>query len=85
MVQIIAHDASMKGHLGYTLIGKITIGNKVFIGAGLIIFPGVTIDDNSIIGTGNIVKHDIPCNVVAAGNPARVLFSLDDFLMRHKN
>lgn len=75
----------MKMHLGYALIGKITIGNKVFIGGGSIILPGVTIGDNSIIGAGSVVKHDIPSNVVAAGNPARVLFSMDEFLLRHKN
>lgn len=83
-VMIIAHDASMKKHLGYTKIGKVKIGNKVFIGAGTIVLPDVSIGDNSIIGAGSVVTKDIPSNVVAAGNPARVMCSLDEFLNKHK-
>ncbi len=49
------------------------IGNNVWIGAGTIIVPGVTIGDNSVIGGGSVVVKDIPANVVAAGNPCRVL------------
>lgn len=49
------------------------IGNNVWIGAGAVILPGVTIGDNSVIGAGSIVTHDIPANVVAVGNPCRVL------------
>ena len=73
MVQLIAHDASMKRHLGYTLIGKITIGNKVFIGAGSIILPGATIGDNSVIAAGSVVTKDVPENVVVGGNPAKII------------
>lgn len=82
-VMIIAHDASMKRHLGYTKIGKVKIGNKVFIGAGTIVLPEVSIGDNSIIGSGSVVTKDIPSNVVAAGNPARIICSLDEFLNKH--
>lgn len=49
------------------------IGNNVWIGAGAIILPGVTIGDNSVIGAGSVVTKDIPSNVVAVGNPCRVL------------
>lgn len=49
------------------------IGNNVWVGAGVIIVPGVTIGDNSVIGAGSIVTKDIPENVVAVGNPCRVL------------
>ena len=49
------------------------IGNNVWIGAGAVILPGVTIGDNSVIGAGSVVTHDIPGNVVAVGTPARVL------------
>jgi maltose O-acetyltransferase len=83
-VMILAHDASMKRHLGYTKIGNVKIGNKVFIGGGTIILPNVSIGDNSIIGAGSIVTKKIPANVVAAGNPARILCSLDEFLNKHK-
>ena len=49
------------------------IGNNVWIGAGAMIMPGVTIGDNSVIGAGSVVTKDIPANVVAVGNPCRVL------------
>ena len=49
------------------------IGNNVWIGAGVIIVPGITIGDNSVIGAGSVVTKDVPANVVAAGNPCRVL------------
>ena len=84
-VIVLAHDASMKKHLGYTRIGKVKIGNKIFIGAGTIVLPNVSIGDNSIIGAGSVVTKDIPANVVAAGNPAKVLYPLDDFLNKHDN
>lgn len=51
----------------------VRIGNNVWIGAGVIIVPGVTIGDNSVIGAGSIVTRDVPENVVAVGNPCRVL------------
>ena len=47
------------------------IGNNVWIGAGAIILPGITIGDNSVIGAGSVVTKDIPANVVAVGNPCR--------------
>ena len=49
------------------------IGNNVWIGAGAIIVPGITIGDNSVIGAGSVVTHDIPSDVVAVGNPCRIL------------
>ena len=49
------------------------IGNNVWIGANSVILPGITIGDNSVIGAGSIVTKDIPENVVAVGNPCRVL------------
>lgn len=51
----------------------ITIGNNVWIGGGVSIMPGVTIGDGVVIGSGAVVTKDIPPNVVAAGNPARVI------------
>lgn len=48
------------------------IGNNVWLGAGVIVMPGVTIGDNSVIGAGSVVTKDIPSNVVAFGNPCRV-------------
>ncbi|MFJ9587817.1 sugar O-acetyltransferase [Streptomyces acidicola] len=54
----------------------IVIGDNVWIGGGAIILPGVTIGDNSVIGAGAVVTKDVPANVVAVGNPARVVRSL---------
>lgn len=54
------------------------IGSNVWIGAGAVILPGVTIGDNSVVGAGSIVTKDIPANVVAVGNPCRVLREIND-------
>lgn len=54
------------------------IGNNVWIGAGSIILPGVTIGENSVIGAGSIVTRDIPANVVAIGSPCRVFRPITD-------
>lgn len=51
----------------------ITIGNSVWIGADTVINPGVTVGNNVVIGSGSVVTGDIPDNVIAAGNPCRVL------------
>ncbi len=51
----------------------VRIGENVWIGAGAVILPGVTIGANSVIGAGSVVTKDIPANVVAVGNPCRVL------------
>lgn len=55
----------------------IKIGNNVWIGGGAIICPNVTIGDNTVIGAGSVVTKDIPANVVAAGNPCRVIKSIE--------
>lgn len=54
------------------------IGNRVWIGAGAIVLPGVTIGDDSVIGAGSVVTKDIPAGVVAVGNPCRVLREISD-------
>ena len=58
---------------GLELAAPIKIGNNVWIGGGAIICPGVTIGDNTTIGAGSVVVKDIPENVVAAGNPCRII------------
>lgn len=56
----------------------ITIGSDVWIGAGSQILPGVTIGDNVVIGAGSVVTKDIPSNVVAYGNPCKVVREITD-------
>jgi maltose O-acetyltransferase len=54
----------------------ITIGSDVWVGGGAIICPGVTVGDRSAIGAGSVVTRDIPSDVIAAGNPARIIRAL---------
>ncbi|MBU3143877.1 maltose acetyltransferase domain-containing protein [Clostridium sp. CF012] len=56
----------------------VRIGNDVWIGSNAVILPGITIGDNSVIGAGSVVTHDIPENVIAVGNPCRVLRKINE-------
>ncbi len=56
----------------------ITIGNNVWIGAHVCVLPGVTIGDNTVIGAGSIVTKNIPANVLAAGNPCKVIRNITE-------
>ena len=83
-VTILAHDASLKRHIGILKLGKVIIGNNVFVGAKSLILPNVTIGSNVIIGAGSVITHDIPNNVVVAGNPARVIRTTDEYIDKFK-
>jgi maltose O-acetyltransferase len=63
---------------GQELATPVKIGSNVWIGGGAIICPGVTIGDNTTIGAGSVVVKSIPANVVAAGNPCRVIRQLTE-------
>ncbi len=54
----------------------ITVGNNVWVGGNVVVLPGVTIGDNTIIGAGSVVTKDIPSNVIAVGNPCKVIKSI---------
>lgn len=71
--------------LGYTKIAPIVIGDRVFIGAGSIVLPGVHIGNDCIIGAGSVVVTDIPDGTVYAGNPARKICETSDFLAKHRS
>lgn len=58
---------------GYQYNMPVHIGKNCWLGAGVLVMPGVTIGDNSVIGAGSVVTKDIPSNVVAVGNPCKVL------------
>lgn len=55
----------------------IVLGDNVWLGGGVVVCPGVTIGDNTVVGAGSVVVRDLPANVVAVGNPARVVRQLD--------
>lgn len=65
--------------------GSVIIGNNVFIGMNSTILKGTTIGNNVIIGAGSVVSNNIPSNVVAAGNPCRVIMTLDEYYNKRKN
>ena len=79
-VRLIAHDASSQKILGYTKMGKIVICDNCFLGDSVIVLPNVKIGSNSIIGAGSVVTKDIPANTIAAGNPALVLSTVDEYI-----
>lgn len=85
-VQILTHDASLVKFIGNDCnkVGRIEIGNDVFVGVGSIILPNVHIGNNVIVGAGSVVTKDIPDNSVAVGNPARVICSCEEYINKHK-
>lgn len=82
--RILTHDASMKKIMGYTKIGRVEIGDEVFIGVGSIILPNVHIGNRVIVGAGTIVSKDLPDDCIAVGNPMRIISNIDDSLEKHK-
>ncbi|MEC4806815.1 MAG: sugar O-acetyltransferase [Jaaginema sp. PMC 1079.18] len=76
-IYTVAHPVAIAERRSNLEFGKpVTIGNEVWIGGGAIICPGVRIGDRSVIGAGSVVVKDIPADVVAVGNPCRVIRSL---------
>ena len=83
-VIMLTHDYSwsvIKGKYGEVYGGQapLTIGDNVFIGMNAILLAGTTIGDNVVIGAGSVVKGRIPSDVVVAGNPARVICSIEEY------
>ena len=83
-VHVLCHDASTKYSLGYTKIGRVNIGNNVFVGADTTILPGVTIGDNVVIGAHSTVTHDIEENSVVVGTPAKKIMTYDDYIKKER-
>ena len=89
-VTILTHGfdwSVLKGVYGEVLgsSGSVTIGDNVFIGVKTTILKGVHIGDNVIIGANSLVNKDIPDNVVAGGNPCKVIMSLDKYHEKRKS
>lgn len=88
-VVFLTHDGGVglfrKEYSGINVFGKIIIGNNVFIGSNTIILPGVSIGNNVVIGAGSVITKNIPSDVVAAGDPARIIRSIDEYKERCKS
>ena len=65
-------------------MGRVTIGDIVFVGAGAIIRPGVTIGNDVIVGAGAVIAKDIPDDSIVVGNPARVIGSTAAYIEKNK-
>ena len=78
-VYILSHDAACKHVTGMTRIGKVKIEKDVYIGAKTTILPGCVIGEGSIIGANSLVNKDVPAYSVAAGNPVKVICTLEEY------
>jgi maltose O-acetyltransferase len=65
-------------HIGWESAKPIALGDNVWLSGGVIVCPGVTIGDDTVVGAGSVVTRDLPAGVVAAGVPARVLREIGD-------
>jgi NDP-sugar pyrophosphorylase family protein len=79
---ILAHDASPISHTGKTRVEKTVIGKNVFLGANAVILAGSKIGDGCIIGAGAIVSKTIPPMSVVAGNPGRIIMSVEEYMQK---
>jgi len=88
-VKFITHDGGvyifrrLDQYRNIDLFGRISVGSNVFIGNDVTILPNVTIGNNCVIGAGSIVTRSIPDNSIAAGVPARVLSTYDEYLTKN--
>lgn len=80
---ILAHDAQMEEFLDATRLGRVVIHPSSHIGARTTILPGVEIGPRTIVGANSLVSRSLPPNTVCAGNPARVICTLDEYVAKH--
>jgi maltose O-acetyltransferase len=71
--KVLTHDDSMRIQTGFTRIGPVDVGERVYIGNNAIVLPGTRIGDESVIGAGTVVSGEIPPGSVVVGHPARVV------------
>lgn len=81
---ILAHDAQMDEYLDAARIGRVIIHPSCHIGARSIILAGVEIGPRTIVGAGSVVSRSLPPDSVCAGNPAKVICTLDEYLDKHR-
>lgn len=70
-VAIVTHDASLHHYTSSTRIGRVDIGDRVYVGVGAILLPGTTIGEDSVVGAGAVVHGEIPPGSLVLGNPAK--------------
>lgn len=73
-----------KYHPDFDVFGKVHIGDYVYIGENALIMPGVTIGNNTLIAAGSVVTKSVPENMVVAGNPARIICTVEEYYERNK-
>lgn len=78
-VTILTHDASPNVVGGGTKLGKVSIGDNVFIGTGAIVLCNTRIGNNVVVGAGSVVTRDLPDNGVYAGSPAKWVCSIEEY------
>ncbi len=81
---ILAHDAQMDEFLDAARLGRVTVHESCHVGAKSILLPGVEIGPRTIVGAGSVVSKSLPADTVCAGNPARVICSLQEYLEKHR-
>lgn len=81
---ILAHDAMPNEYLDATVIARVDIEESCHFGVRTIILPGVRIGKGSVIGSNSVVATDIPPGSLAAGNPAKVICTMEDYLNKHR-
>lgn len=82
-VKVIAHDSSTNRIGGVSKVGRVTIGDHVYLGQGVTILCNVKIGDNVVVGAKSLVSRDLPSGGVYAGNPARFICSIEEFEQKH--
>jgi maltose O-acetyltransferase len=82
---LLAHDAQMDEFLDAARIGRVVIHASCHIGARTVILPGVEIGPRTIVGANSVVSRTLPPDTVCAGNPARPIWSLDEYLEKHRS
>lgn len=79
---ILSHDSSTLIHKKKIRAERTIVGNNVFLGANAIIMPGITVGDNAIVGAGSIVTRDVSPGIVVAGNPAKRICSVEEYIRK---
>ena len=83
-VTILTHDAASAWAGDLVKVGRVRIHDHVFIGANTTVMCNVTIGPHAIVGAGSVVSRNVPTNSVVAGNPAKLVCSMDQFKAKHR-